>query len=359
MRSRNWARCVVNPNAKIALLSLVAAGTAFGAWRAFVSHSDVDKGILILGDAYRYGRPLESRVTGMGYAPMTMTRGSQARDNVDGLERDRAATILLGAAVDHPGSASKHGVGEYYLTQAQFDKAVHYLRDAVASDANNARYCNDLGAALLEKGRSEREAAEPDTTSQDPGSSVYNSASSIEDFAEALEWTDRALELDPSLPDALFNRALCCQHLALWQRANYSWAAYLEKDSNSGWAQEAHENLKSLESRNGSAESHEDLSRDFGQACRTGNVEAAWRALSKGRDLNGYFISDELVDSYVAQSTGQKQERANAAQELMYAARLYSERSHDSYPFDLGRLYTSAASDRLARLAEARGLLRK
>lgn len=56
---------------------------------------------------------------------------------------------------------------------------------------------------------------------------------------EALENAEQALDRDASLPEALFNRALCLEALGLWRHALETWDAYLRVDPSSGWAAEA------------------------------------------------------------------------------------------------------------------------
>ena len=62
----------------------------------------------------------------------------------------------------------------------------------------------------------------------------------------ALAAADRALKLDPGLPEALFNRALIVEKLATAAQARQAWTKYLEVDSTSEWAKEARERRDAL-----------------------------------------------------------------------------------------------------------------
>ncbi|HYI12408.1 MAG TPA: CHAT domain-containing protein [Thermoanaerobaculia bacterium] len=64
----------------------------------------------------------------------------------------------------------------------------------------------------------------------------------------ALAAADRAVELDPRLPEALFNRALIVERMGLTAEARAAWQAYLGVDPSSAWANEAREHLKALPS---------------------------------------------------------------------------------------------------------------
>jgi CHAT domain-containing protein len=64
-------------------------------------------------------------------------------------------------------------------------------------------------------------------------------------LAEALTACDRALSLDPALPEALFNRSLILEKLGLRDDAREAWTTYLTHDSGP-WAAEAREHIHRL-----------------------------------------------------------------------------------------------------------------
>lgn len=65
-------------------------------------------------------------------------------------------------------------------------------------------------------------------------------------YPEALASADRALGIDARLPEALFNRALILERMALRDQARAAWQRYLEIDPSSPWANEAREHLARL-----------------------------------------------------------------------------------------------------------------
>lgn len=65
-------------------------------------------------------------------------------------------------------------------------------------------------------------------------------------FADAVTAADRALTLDPALPEALFNRALMIERLGLHTDARKAWQRYLQIDPDSAWAAEAQAHLGAL-----------------------------------------------------------------------------------------------------------------
>jgi len=65
-------------------------------------------------------------------------------------------------------------------------------------------------------------------------------------IAAALADADAALELDPSLPEALFNRAVAIEYLGIRDEARKAWRRYLAIDSSSDWAAEAQERIRRI-----------------------------------------------------------------------------------------------------------------
>jgi tetratricopeptide (TPR) repeat protein len=185
-----------------------------------------------LNQAYREQRPLEARITGFDYVPFAATRGNET-GKVNTLERDRAELILRHEVEANPGLKSYWALGQLYLAERQFDPALEYLNRALALNGNDAQLENDLGAALLEKGKMERDQGEGDK--------------GFASLSQSLTHLSRALELKDSLLEALFNRALCYQYRGDLQQAQQEWQKYLAKDGASKWADEARRNLKTIE----------------------------------------------------------------------------------------------------------------
>jgi len=117
------------------------------------------------------------------------------------------------------------GQGLAKLIDGKSRQAVAELEQAIAAGPDSAAVFSDLAAAYLEDARKSRE----------PYSLV-----------KALESAEKAVALAPNLPEARFNRAVALESFFLDQQARSAWQAYLQIDSQSGWAAEARKRLRAL-----------------------------------------------------------------------------------------------------------------
>src|SRR6185369_1772747 len=310
----------LNPAWAFAVAILVTAALSFVVWRGFFYQSDLQRGLLALKSTYRLQRPVESRLTALDYAPLPNTRGN-GNKQIDTLSQERAERLLRDAQNDDPGAASDHALGLYYVTQLKFDQAIPLLKKAVEAKPNDAQFQSDLGAELIEKAKLDQRNGDQ--------------AASFTALSESLEHLNRALALNPSLLEALFNRALCRQYLQLPQQAAEDWRLYLTKDSQSKWADEARDRLKALEAQTSKVSQNKDPVQSFLTAYNARDDETAWQLLSLNRDSRGGLIENQLLDNYL------KLEQASEAQgtfaALAYASELQLQRAGDRFAADLVR----------------------
>ena len=324
----------------IAAAVLLALGV--GIWRAFIYQSELNRGLDALQAAFSKQRPVEARLSGFKYAPTSRQRGAQ--ETIDYVSRDRAARFLLNAA-ESPSADSHHALGKYYLAERQFDRAIDQLNAALSLARRNARTHSDLGAALLEKGKSR--------------SSEGEQGEVVEEFAQSLDHLNKALELDDSLLEALFNRALLYEQMTLPQRAEDDWRRYLEKDQNSEWADEARQNLRRLEEgRNNTSENKEEIYRKFLDDYHAGDDEGAWRNITLSSGRVGNYIVERLVDDYLnLTAKAQRGEATDRHRMLQYVGAMKGQRAGDLYASALAQFYHSVTPEQAAALIRARRLM--
>jgi len=208
----------------VLLLALVPA-----IFRMSFYESDVSKGLAVFKKAYGQQRPGEFRISGLDYAPVSKARGEN-RSGVDEASRQGAETRLLKAADENPNSESLHALGQVYLAKGDFDSAIEKFELALKEDPRDARIHSDLGAALLAR-------AKHKPSGDQPGGATV-------ELDRSMESLKKALELDASLPEAIFNLALVYEALNERGQARDEWQRYLDKDPDSGWAEEAKDKLR-------------------------------------------------------------------------------------------------------------------
>ena len=312
----------------------VIAVIAIAVWFFLIKQSDLQKGLLALAEAYRQERPIESRVSELDYAPFLATRGN-APANFNELERTRAERYLSDAYTEQPNAKTAHALGKFYLLQKDPDKAIQYLEQARSGDSRSAQINADLGAAYFEKGKLEIEKSGTDA------------GKDLSELGRSLEYLHQALELDPNLLDALFNRALVHQFQGLNHLAETDWRAYLQKDPNSPWATEAQRRLKELEEKKGATQNPGEPFDRFLQAYRARDESSAWEIYKSSHVPRGNSIRKALLSGISAN-------QAEHIAALNYLAQQELRKTQDTYTSDLARVYGSASPEKHALLVQAR-----
>ncbi len=342
-----WMQFPFSSPWRLAAVAIVIVGIALGTWQLFFRQSEVDKGLIALNAAYREQRPTESRISNFDYAPFIVTRGSEA-GKADENELRRAELTLLDALTHNPTPTAYHALGKVYLAKKDFDKAIENFDKALQADPKNAKLLSDLGASWLEKGKFEQNETKP--------------GQNFEDYARSLEYISRALEVNPNLLEALFNRGLVHQLLMLPEQAAEDWRSYLEKDPNSKWADEARQNLRSLEEQKlKTSQTKEKLLQDFLRAHNSHDDDSAWHVISISRDaISRTMIWEQLLDRYLQASTaGRADDARHDLKALAYEGELEDRRADDRYVIDLTRFYQSASERQKVNLAQARELMKQ
>src|SRR5262249_53972305 len=293
---------------EMAVDASLLVGVGLGIWslRQGYRKTEVDarleKGMVALNQAYSERRLVKARITELHYAPFRETRGGPEADGeqagIDLPSRRRAFDLLDDAVRDNQtagaagaagatgspeaAAAAHHAMGRFHLARKNFDDAIAEFEAALKTAPNDARVHSDLGAALMEK--SDLEAL--GKSGRDPRT-----------LDRSLEHLNRAIELDSSLLEPLFNRALLRQNLRQLFQAKEDWDNYLKKDATSPWAEEARRNLKLIEERNKKVSQREEgLFVAFQQARQAGDEEQVWSVFSRSHFLLGNHIAARLID---------------------------------------------------------------
>ncbi|MBK9315600.1 MAG: CHAT domain-containing protein [Acidobacteria bacterium] len=325
---------------------ILILGAAFGIWRVFFHQSLLDKGIIVMNETFREYRPYEARISGFSYSPFILARGAGDRE-VNYLARDRAELYLLQAVTENPSPESYHALGRLYLAKKDIDKAIAQFVKALEEDSSNAQLQNDMGVALLERGKIELPEQE--------------AGKALEDFARSLEHIDTSLKLNASFPEGLFNRALVLQQLTLDHPAGEVWQKYIEKDHDSRWAEEARKNIKSLDDKIKKVNSNPvQILQDFLAAFKERDQDKAFKIISLNHTSTGNIVINGLQDEFLSlKQNGRNSEAKIQLSALNYAAMLEMQKGENRYTQHLYKFYSSAAPDQIQPLVEARSLLKK
>ncbi len=177
-------------------------------------------------------RPLELRLTGgFTYAPCqsSSTTDSECTQCRPERPRPQAVARAISTISKQAGSASVR-LRATAITDLVTDtdqgtsRAIQNLERA-ARGKGNTQALSDLAAAYAERACRDR--------------APY-------DLVRALNTVERAVTEDPSLPEALFNRALILERLHLKSQAREAWKRYRAIDPDSGWSREAVRHIDSL-----------------------------------------------------------------------------------------------------------------
>jgi tetratricopeptide (TPR) repeat protein len=221
-RARLQTPRVIWPSAA-AVLAAAAAVVLFVGTGGFERWRSPEPMLQALAAAVGTDRPIEARLSGFAYGQLRgpLRSGMVSPRAVSPDVRIAAANSEKAlAGIGTP--AALHTLGVASLMVGDYDRAILMLEQAADQPSPDAQMVSDLSAAYLAR-------ASHDKTHQD--------------LMKALSAADRAVMTDPTLPDALFNRALAFERLSLAGEARAAWTDYLRVDDRSGWADEARAHL--------------------------------------------------------------------------------------------------------------------
>lgn len=293
-----------------------------------------------LKNIYQKNRPTESRISEFDYAPYEVTRGENDLTDAEKRKLKIIENDLLKKVDGNPNANNHNVLGIFYLSQRKYSEAIKELEESVKLESNNARFNNDLGSAYFELGRFEKQ----------------NKLLSI---AKANESFSKAIEQNPNLLEAIFNKGLALQELNLPRQAKETWELYLQKDSTSKWANEARKNLEKLAQMQSSFKTKEQVLQDFLTAYRNKNEEFAWKINSQTKEMiSGVWLPDQLSRRYLQ---ALKQKDGPAAKEsieaLTYIGNLEEKRNADFFVRDLADYYAKVDDEKIEELLKAKDLM--
>jgi len=208
----------------MAIAAIVAVAIAGAIWIRERSSSPIAQLVAL---SPKDARPVEPRLTGgFAWAPYRgPVRTRDAAPDAQQMKLAGAAGELIEDAARERTSDVQHAAAVGIVLTADPQDAATRLRALTARSPKNAALWSDLAAA-------------------ETAAALRFGRPSL--YPDALAAADRALELDPQMREASFNRALILERMGLAAEARTAWQRYLGIDPGSQWANEARRRLARL-----------------------------------------------------------------------------------------------------------------
>jgi CHAT domain-containing protein len=296
-----------------ALTIIVMIASCLVGYFAWYRQSSDEGTLARVRDIYQDTRSLQARVTGgFAHREYVETRNPGDPTGVDESRRIALLSELDHEVFTHQRAASRHNLGKLFMLHGDMGPAEQQLLLALKERAHDARLLTDLGALYYERTRKEIKE----------GYVLLH---------KAAEHLSNAIEIDPKLPEAWFNRALCYERMNLFLQAESDWKQYLMLDSGSPWAEEAREHLNGLRERAMRLEKQEQNVQAEFRVAETAGDEGKLRELVAAHFVPVRNLAmDQLFDQYLSAAiAGEKDQAEQYLRRLNHIGRLIDETKGD------------------------------
>lgn len=202
---------------------LLAAGIS---WIVIQRHaSDPQR---LLAQAYSQQRNSEFRLAHAPYGPVRQERGGRSTFHLPQslLKAQDKLKEELESSPQNPDLLRLQGEAE--MMERDATAAIQTLEKASDLRPQDDRILADLGVAYALHG---------DVTGAQP------------DYHHALDLLSRSLQIQPRIPEIMFNRALVLEKMKLFDQAVQEWQDYLRLEPDPNWANEARQYLANLQNK--------------------------------------------------------------------------------------------------------------
>jgi len=231
----------------------------------------------LVAAAPRSARSVEARLSGgFAWAPYHGSmRASGAPSDMGQMKFIGKAAEAIERAQRDPSPDAQRAAALALVLIEQPDDAIGRLAAQAKRTSSNATAWSDLAAAQYAAALAGRASLYP----------------------EALASADRALRIDPRLPEALFNRALLMERLGIHGEARAAWQRYLDVDPSSPWAAEARQHFAHLSAERGIPPFESDRGQ-FEAAAATGDAAATRALVDRQRERARAFGEGEYLSRW-------------------------------------------------------------
>ncbi|HEX5731239.1 MAG TPA: CHAT domain-containing protein [Blastocatellia bacterium] len=270
----------------IAILIITAAALGFWYWQRKPTAELVTEAVV---EAFSKTRLIEPRLSG-GFLAGVYEPGPDKEANIDTTKLEKAEKYLL--SEKSYDAETRHAHARMLLARRDVAEAIDVLRPLAADQGASAEVHNDWGACLFEQGRME----------------------------DALDEFNRALEMNPTMPEALFNRAISYQKLQLRDVARDELQPLVKAERDPGWAKDIEQRLEAISRPFTPENANKKIVDAFDKAMAEGQTDVA-RSITKEsfESIRRHALVD-LTKEYLQAAVGGDQagsERAMSKLELI------------------------------------------
>lgn len=298
-----------------ALVLVALFGGSLVAYLSLWRQSPEEHALLRVREVYRNTRLLRARVTGgFAHQQYVATRGPGDTARIDESQRVTLLSELNLEVTANKRAGARHNLGRLFMLHGDLDLAEQQFLHALKERPRDARLMADLGAVYYEH-------------------SLKEGAENRELLEKAIWRISNAIEIDQSLAEAWFNRALCYERMNLFLQAESDWRQYLKLDSDSAWAEEAREYLNKLRERATRLEKLVQTVRAEFQAAETAGDENRLRELVVGHFVPVQdLVMGQIFDRYLSAAlSGEKKQADRYLHSLRLIGRLIIETKGDRF----------------------------
>lgn len=268
--------------------------------------SELDRGMRALIEAYEDRRLIAPRLTG-GFKAGEFKPGQDAVEAVDAKRLKEAETLILNAASAGGDNRAQLAYRRMQVSAGRGVENQKHLRDIAARWPESAEAQNDFGVTLFVSDQIE----------------------------EAVKQFDQAIELDPQMPEAYFNRGLCYRQMLLLDEARKNFLLAKEYEGDRGWRTEIDARINEMPQLKATTDSNtaEEM---FELAYNRGDQEAVKQVIDQQFEKIRAYALITLSQSYLrAASAGDDERTARELAKLKLIGDLVIEIIGDPFLSDL------------------------
>ncbi len=305
VREPHSAGLFVSRRTIILLLVIALIFMALAVW--WLLHPPRSKrGMEALVSAFSSRRLIESRLAG-GFPAAKFDPSPNNTEGIDWEAFNHARRLIEDSTVYEDSFDAALIQARLLIIDGHHADAEKWLKKVFPQNERNAQLHNDLGVCLLEAGKPE----------------------------DALEEFERAIECDPKMSEARFNRALCYEKLDLIDTAQSEFSRIAETERDPGWQSEARKHNEKLSEIFDPKNSEEDIIGAFNAALTEGRNDEAKGIAAENFDI---FCKHSLIklslDHLSAAVAGEKDASEAALSKMELIGEFFNETKGDRFVAD-------------------------